>query len=124
MYEFSRRTFLKFLGKITAALGMGLSLGAAGCAKEEVEMEGAPVRGREILTLEERYERAKAASKGPKKIIGLSCGSEKGANETFIRAAALGAAEFGIETELIRAATLEVTPWEGNPHDDVNWIQR
>jgi para-nitrobenzyl esterase len=38
MYEFSRRAFLKGLGKATAALGMGFSLGA-GCAKEETEVK-------------------------------------------------------------------------------------
>ena len=39
MYEYSRRAFFKGLGKITAALGMGFSLGA-GCAKaEEPEAE-------------------------------------------------------------------------------------
>ena len=38
MDEFSRRSFLKGLGKAAAALGVGLSLGA-GCAKEEHEMK-------------------------------------------------------------------------------------
>jgi len=38
MYEFSRRAFLKGLGKVTAAVGMGFSLGA-GCAKEESEVK-------------------------------------------------------------------------------------
>ena len=38
MYEFSRRAFLKGVGKVTAALGIGLSLGS-GCAKEEPEVE-------------------------------------------------------------------------------------
>ena len=38
MYEFSRRAFLRLLGKITAALGMLFSLGA-GCAKEEPEVK-------------------------------------------------------------------------------------
>jgi multimeric flavodoxin WrbA len=132
MYEFSRRAFLKFLGKITAALGMVFSLGP-GCAKEEGKEEPESELGttqdwyttwtkKHGITLEERYERAKNLPKGPKKIIGLSCGSEMGQNETFIRAAALGAAEFGIETELIRAATLEVTPLEGNLEDDTDWI--
>jgi para-nitrobenzyl esterase len=38
MYEFNRRAFLKDLGKVTAALGMGFSL-SAGCAKEEPEVK-------------------------------------------------------------------------------------
>lgn len=58
-----------------------------------------------------------------RKIIALSCGSPNGNCETFIRAAAKGAEEFGIETEIIRAMTLKVLPFPGKPkEDDVNWI--
>jgi multimeric flavodoxin WrbA len=67
-----------------------------------------------------------------KKIIGLSCGSKNGACETMIRAAAAGAAEFGVETEIIRAMELKVTPCRGCHacgktnkcvlKDDVDWI--
>jgi hypothetical protein len=125
MYEFSRRTFLKFLGKITAALGMVLSLGA-GCAKEETEVQPEGVievqPDREILTREERIERAKQYSQGRKYITALCCGSDGGWCETFCSAAAMGAAEFGIETELIKASTLDVNVLEANADDDVPWI--
>jgi len=67
-----------------------------------------------------------------KKIIALSCGSRNGTNETFIKAAAKGALEFGIETEIIRAVDLKVEPCRGcmacnRTHkciikDDVDWI--
>ncbi len=58
-----------------------------------------------------------------KKIIALSCGSPSGNCETFIRAAAVGAEEFGIETEIIRAMAMKVLPFPGRPkEDDVNWI--
>jgi multimeric flavodoxin WrbA len=52
----------------------------------------------------------------------LSCGSEKGQCETFLNAAAIGAAEFGVETEIIRASTLNIGPWEADPNDDCPWI--
>ena len=104
MYEFSRRAFLKGLGKVTAALGMGFSLGA-GCAKEETAMQVEAEPERRVMTWEERYERAQRNTQGIKKIIGLSCGSEKGNCETLLNAAAIGASEFGIETEIIQAAT-------------------
>ena len=121
MYEFSRRAFLKGLGKVTAGLGVGLSLGA-GCAKEESDMKVEKKDDRRPMTNAEIIKRARSASPGGKKIIALSCGSENGQNETFIRAAAIGAAEFGIETELIRAATLDVNVLEANKYDDVPWI--
>ena len=73
-------------------------------------------------TREERIERAKKYSQGRKYITALSCGSDGGNCETFLSAAAIGAAEFGIETELIKAATLDVNVLEGNPDDDVPWI--
>jgi multimeric flavodoxin WrbA len=73
-----------------------------------------------------------------KKIIGLSCSTKNGACETFLKAAAMGAEEFGIETEIIRAMDLKVLPCRGclacNPkgkprhtgkcviNDDVEWI--
>jgi len=134
MYGFSRRAFLKGLGKVTAALGIGLSLGA-GCAKEEPEVEtvetagGAPAessrrgpgfpRQREITDLKEA---PGPIDRGGKKITALCCGSENGNCETFIRAAAIGAGEFGVETEIIRAATLDVNVLEAEANDDVPWI--
>lgn len=67
-----------------------------------------------------------------KKIVGLSCGSKNGYCETYIRAAAKGAQEFGVETEIIRVADLDVRPCRGcmachRSHkctldDDVDWI--
>jgi len=73
-----------------------------------------------------------------KKIIGLSCGSKHGNCETFLKAAAMGAEEFGVETEIIRAMSLKVLPCrgchgcspKGQPFhsgkcvlkDDVEWI--
>ena len=134
MYEFSRRTFLKFLGKITAALGMVFTLGA-GCAKDEgpsIEMEEPqPERGtltraerreRTLKDREERIERAKKYSQGRKYITALCCGSDGGRCETFLSAASIGAAEFGIETELIKASTLDVNVLEAYADDDVPWI--
>ena len=134
MYELGRRAFLKFLGKITAALGMVFSLGA-GCAKEEgptIEMEEPqPERGtltraerreRSLKDREERIARAKQYSQGRKYITALSCGSDGGWCETYLSAAAMGAAEYGIETELIKAATLDVNVLEANADDDVPWI--
>ena len=125
MYEFSRRAFLKFFGKITAALGIVFSFGA-GCAKEEGKEEpGRTVemdferRGKAAL---ERRERAKKYSQGRKYITALSCGSDGGYCETFLSAAAMGAAEFGIETELIKASTLDVNVLEAWKDDDVPWI--
>ena len=47
---------------------------------------------------------------------------EGGQCETFTRAAAIGAGELGIPTEIIQAATLDVNVLEGNPDDDVSWI--
>jgi multimeric flavodoxin WrbA len=66
------------------------------------------------------------------KIVGLSCGSKNGYCETYLRAAAKGAQEFGVETEIIRVAELDVRPCRGcmGCHrdktcvlkDDVEWI--
>ena len=127
MYEFSRRAFFKFLGKITAALGMVFSLGI-GCAKEEGKEELGK-KGRVNIDFEsrsrdnlERRERAKKYSQGRKYITALSCGSDGGYCETFLSAAAMGAAEFGIETELIKASTLDVNVLEAYKNDDVPWI--
>ncbi len=114
MFELDRRKVLEILGKGTAALGAGLSLLGTGCAKKEEAVQRA--------TLEERYERAQKYSQGRKYITALSCGSDGGYCETFLSAAAMGAAEFGIETELIKAATLNINVLEGNPDDDVDWI--
>ena len=116
MIKLDRRKAIEVLGKSTAALGAGLSLLGSGCAKKEE----APSKAQ--LTREERIERAKKYSQGRKYITALCCGSDNGNCETFLRAAAMGAAEFGIETELIKAATLNVNVLEGNPDDDVPWI--
>ena len=48
-----------------------------------------------------------------KRIIGLSCGSKGGNCETYIKITAKGAAEFGVETELIRAVDLKILPCRG-----------
>jgi multimeric flavodoxin WrbA len=57
------------------------------------------------------------------KILALSCGTKNGNCETFIRAAAMGAQEFGVETEIIRAMDLKVLPFPGSAKDDdVPWI--
>ncbi|HJX03538.1 MAG TPA: flavodoxin family protein [Dehalococcoidia bacterium] len=77
-------------------------------------------------------------AKEMKGIIALSCGSKNGNCETYIRAAAKGAGEFGVETEIIRATELKVLPCRGcgacSPRgkqahtgkcvlkDDVEWI--
>jgi len=67
-----------------------------------------------------------------KKIIGLSCGRKNGNSETLLKAAAMGAAELGVETEIIRAMSLKVLPCTGCHacgktkkcilKDDVDWI--
>jgi multimeric flavodoxin WrbA len=69
-----------------------------------------------------------------KKIIGLSCGTANGFSETLLKAAAVGAAELGIDTEIIRAMSLKVLPCKGCNtctithrcvlKDDVDWILR
>ena len=45
-----------------------------------------------------------------KKIIGLSCGRKNGNSEFLLKEAAMGAEESGVETEIIRAAELDVNP--------------
>ena len=73
-----------------------------------------------------------------KKIVGLSCGRKNGNSEILLKEAAKGAEEFGVETEIIRAATLNINPctncqycarcfWQGKEvkcviDDDVEWI--
>jgi multimeric flavodoxin WrbA len=74
-----------------------------------------------------------------KKIIGLSCGSKNGNCELYLNAAAMGASELGVETEIIRASEMKVKPCEGCAsctralvkgkmakcpvkNDDVEWI--
>jgi len=58
-----------------------------------------------------------------KKIIALCCGSKNGQGVTLVKAAAMGAAEFGVETEIIRAMELKVKPAPCSPkEDDVLWI--
>jgi hypothetical protein len=67
-----------------------------------------------------------------KKIIGLSCGRKNGNSETLLKAAAMGAAELGVETEIIRAMSLKVQPCTACNgcaqtqkcvhKDDVDWI--
>jgi multimeric flavodoxin WrbA len=70
--------------------------------------------------------------KAMKKIIGLSCGRKNQFCESLLKEAAMGAEEFGIETEIIRAMTLKVLPCNGCNRclqtgkcalkDDVDWI--
>jgi multimeric flavodoxin WrbA len=48
-----------------------------------------------------------------RKIIGLSCGRKNGNSEILLKEAAMGAEEFGIETEIIRAMELRVKPCNG-----------
>ncbi len=67
-----------------------------------------------------------------KKIIGLSCGRKNAFSESLLKEAAMGAEEFGIETEIIRAMSLKVLPCNGCNQcyqtgkcilkDDVDWI--
>jgi hypothetical protein len=67
-----------------------------------------------------------------KKIIGLSCGRKNGNSETMLKAAAQGAAELGVETEIIRTQSLKVLPCNGCfacmrtgkcvHKDDTDWI--
>jgi multimeric flavodoxin WrbA len=67
-----------------------------------------------------------------KKIIALNCGRKNQFCETFIKEAAMGAEELGVETEIINAMTLKVLPCNGCNacyqkgvcvlKDDVEWI--
>ncbi|MBN1367462.1 MAG: flavodoxin family protein [Dehalococcoidales bacterium] len=67
-----------------------------------------------------------------KKIIGLSTGRKNGNCEILLKEAAKGAAELGVETEIIRAMDLRVLPCKGCfachftqkcvLDDDVDWI--
>ena len=67
-----------------------------------------------------------------KRIIALSCGRKNQFSETLIKAAAMGAEELGVETEIIRAMSLRVMPCNGCNacyltgvcvlKDDVDWI--
>jgi multimeric flavodoxin WrbA len=66
-----------------------------------------------------------------KKIVGLTCGKKNGNSEDFLKAALMGAEEFGIKSEIIRAMDLKVTPctacWACRQtgkcaKDDVDWI--
>ena len=67
-----------------------------------------------------------------KKIIALSCGRRNQLSETFLKEAAMGAEELGVETEIIRAMSLRVLPCTGcgacdrtghcTLRDDVDWI--
>ena len=118
MFQFNRRKLLEVLGKGTAAFGAGLTFLGSGCAKKEET--AAPAQ--QTMTIDERWARAKKISQGRKYIVALSCGSDNGNCEMFLSAAAMGAAELGVETELIKASTLNVNVLEGNPDDDVPWI--
>jgi len=143
MYEIGRRSFLKSLGKATAALGIGMSLGA-GCAKEEPKKEvakgalkGAPPAGAPKSDLPGARFTAPGVGtakgtvfrivpepipKDGKTITALSFGSKNGQCETFLRAAAVGAGELGVKTELIRVVECNVQHLEARAADDVNWI--
>jgi multimeric flavodoxin WrbA len=67
-----------------------------------------------------------------KKIIALSCGKKNGRCENYIKAAAAGASEYGIETEIIQAMALKILPCNGCQvcfetgkcvhKDDIEWI--
>jgi multimeric flavodoxin WrbA len=69
-----------------------------------------------------------------KKIIGLSCGRKNGNCEFLLKEAAMGAAELGVETEIIQAMQLKVLPCRGCEacdetgkcvlKDDVEWIMQ
>ena len=84
MYEFSRRAFLKALGKVTASLGMLFSLGA-GCAKEENEVETVKTTPAEAPRRRPGFPKQRETAEvkqvsgpinvGKKKIIALCCGS-------------------------------------------------
>ncbi len=72
------------------------------------------------------------AERKKKKIIGLSCGRKYGNSEILLKEAAMGAEEFGVQTEIIRALALKVLPcrscggcWGKDTcvlKDDVEWI--
>jgi multimeric flavodoxin WrbA len=47
------------------------------------------------------------------KIIGLSCGRKNGNSEILLKEALMGAEEFGVESEIIRAMELRVKPCTG-----------
>lgn len=55
----------------------------------------------------------KTPNRPKKKIIGLSMGKKNGNCETLLHAAALGAEEFGISMEIIRAIELKIKPCIG-----------
>jgi multimeric flavodoxin WrbA len=73
-----------------------------------------------------------------KKIIGLSCGRLNSNSEILLKEACMGAEEFGVESEIIRAMELDVKPCKGcqactlamsrgkeprcSINDDVPWI--
>jgi len=126
MFAFDRRKLLEILGKGTAALGLGLPLLNSGCAKKEAETKSATQGARRAtgtgISVEERAKSTPPPRSATKKIVALCCGSDNGNCETFIRAAAIGAGELGIPTEIIKAATLNVNVYEGDNNDDVPWI--
>jgi multimeric flavodoxin WrbA len=66
-----------------------------------------------------------------KKIIGLSCGRKNSNSEHFLKAALIAAEEEGVQSEIIRAMDLKVTPCNSCwtcmktgrcAKDDVDWI--
>ncbi len=66
-----------------------------------------------------------------KKIIGLSFGRKNGNSEVFLKTALMAAEEEGVESEIIRAIELKITPCiacgacfktQRCPHDDTDWI--
>jgi multimeric flavodoxin WrbA len=66
-----------------------------------------------------------------KKIVGLSFGRKNGNSETFLKTALMAAEEEGMETEIIRAIELKITPCiacgacfktRKCPYDDTDWI--
>jgi multimeric flavodoxin WrbA len=83
--------------------------------EKELEQFTLVMEGRDKIAEARKKKGLEAVTKKPekKKIIGLSCGTKNGNCETFIKEAAKGAEEFGIETEIIRAIELKVNPCKG-----------
>ena len=129
MFAYNRRKLLEVLGKGTAGIGLASSFLGVGCAKKEAETQqpaaarGGARRGGDFqASMEDRAKSEPPPRSATKKIVALVCGSDAGNCETFVRAAAVGAGELGIPTEIIKASTLNVNVLEGNNDDDVPWI--
>ena len=69
-----------------------------------------------VKELRDKERAEKVTDKGEtkkKKIIGLSCGRKNANCEALLKEAAMGAEEFGVETEIIRASELRIKPCTG-----------